>query len=388
VEEFKLNKVGNECGLYIHIPFCKQACTYCNFHFSTSSKYRDRMVDALIREMQMRVAHWPYDRLNTIYMGGGTPSILTRDQLSRLFNAIRQLFRIKDGAEVTLEANPDDLTRDKLKFLRNETPINRLSIGIQSFDNEQLLFMNRSHDGDQALRSIELARKESFELLTIDLIYGVPGSSNDRWLSDLKRVIQLEIPHLSAYQLTVEPNTALAHGIQTGKYVPVDNELGRNHFDILMQWADQHNWMHYEISNLAQDDSSIAIHNTSYWLGIPYLGIGPSAHSFNDSIRMWNVSNNAAYMKSVESGVWPGEWERLSAIEQYNEWIMTRLRTQWGIDLDSLHAFPSVCYDEFSVQIPDMLERGLAVKRGSNLVLTRDGRHMADRIASELMVVL
>ena len=375
-------------GIYLHIPFCKQACHYCNFHFSTSLKRRSEMLYALLKELELRVAYLNGEKVQTIYLGGGTPSLLTQEELSLLFEKIEELFEVESSAEVTLEANPDDLSLEHLSWLK-DTPVNRLSIGIQSFVEEDLQFMNRAHKATEAKRCIENALKTGFDNLTIDLIYGTPTMNDEQWAENIQQVLHYGIPHISCYCLTVEPNTALDHFVKKGKAAPVDEEQAARQFEHLMQAMEQAGYEHYEISNFAKP-GQYSRHNSNYWLGQRYLGIGPSAHSFDGSSRQWNIANNAKYidfLQQAEQGIFPPEVfekEVLAPAQRYNEYIMTSLRTIWGCRLEHLEKIGTAYKDHFLKHIQPYVEEEAVELRQSSYVLTRKGKLLADRIAMEL----
>ncbi|MBK7428326.1 MAG: radical SAM family heme chaperone HemW [Saprospiraceae bacterium] len=309
-------------GIYIHIPFCKQACNYCNFHFSTSLAYKDALLDALCSEIRLRANYLTDKTLDTIYFGGGTPSLLSIEELNRIFGILELHFDLSQLKEVTLEANPDDLNRDYIQRLRNETRIDRLSIGIQSFREEDLIFMKRAHNAAEALDCIKLAKEAGFRKFTIDLIYGTPGMSDEAWLNNLRIANELGMEHLSCYALTLETGTPLAKEVsKRPEFTPLEADAERQ-FRILMEFAEQHDYEQYEISNFARNEQ-YAIHNSAYWKGASYLGLGPSAHSFNGSSRAWNIANNQQYIKSLNESTLPLETENLTLKDHYNEWILT-----------------------------------------------------------------
>lgn len=371
-------------GLYLHIPFCKQACHYCNFHFSTSLKYKGEMVAAIIEEMALQKDYLKDKKLNSIYFGGGTPSLLEQKELEDLFAAIHQHFEVAPDAEITLEANPDDLLPPTLKNLAASS-INRLSIGIQSFSEEDLRFMNRAHTAQEAAACVALARDAGFEQFTIDLIYGAPTTSDAQWAKNLEMAFALDIPHLSAYCLTVEPGTALGHFVQSGKAPPVDELKAARQLDYLIKATQAAGYTHYEISNFAKP-GYYAKHNSAYWLGTPYLGLGPSAHSFNGQSRQWNVAHNAQYLKAIAAGNLPFEIEQLSAAQKYNEYVMTGLRTIWGVSLDKLEAMGAAFAQHFQTEAQVFLSQGEMEKSDQVYRLTTEGKFIADRIAMELFV--
>lgn len=380
-------------GLYLHIPYCKQACHYCNFHFSTTLHHREGMINAIVEEMELRRAELPDAPLKSIYLGGGTPSLLTGEELQRIFEQIATLFQLTPQAEVTMEANPDDLSPDKVKQLWN-SPINRLSIGIQSFSETDLRFMNRAHNAIEARACIEYAQDAGFENLSIDLIYGAPTTSDEQWAKNIEIALDYDIPHLSCYALTVEPRTALAQFIKNGKVEPVDDEQTAQQFEYLIAALRAAGYEHYEISNFAKPGWR-AQHNSSYWLGRPYLGIGPAAHSFDgDRTRRWNVANNARYMSGIE--LWsnnPGkmppdliDFEILTDDQRYNEYVMTALRTSWGLDLEQVREFGAQYPEHFLQHAEAFLDAGHLSRKGSVFRLTEDGKLLADRIAMEVFV--
>ena len=369
-------------GLYIHIPFCKQACHYCNFHFSTSLSGKSRMIDAIVQEISMRKSYLENPILQTIYFGGGTPSLLTISDLAQIFDAIRANFTIAEDAEITLEANPDDLNLQKLIDLRS-TPVNRLSIGIQSFVAEDLKYMNRAHDANEAIQCVKLAQQVGFQNLSLDLIYGTPTLSDEDWAKNIQTVFDFDIPHISCYCLTVEEKTALHHQIKKGKAQPVDEEKASRQFEYLMSAMANKGYEHYEISNFSKPGSH-ARHNTAYWFGSHYLGIGPSSHSFNGVSRSWNIANNATYMKQVEEGVFEPETEILSIENQYNELVMTSLRTKWGINLDLLKEENQVNY--FKEKVIAHIENQHIMTENNVYKLTNSGRLFADAISSDLFM--
>ncbi|MBK9014344.1 MAG: radical SAM family heme chaperone HemW [Saprospiraceae bacterium] len=379
-------------GLYLHIPFCKQACHYCNFHFSNSLKLKDEMVVAILRELALQKNYLEGEPLETIYFGGGTPSLLDQRDLDLIFGEIFKHYPLasdgvtqshavtKPGLEITLEANPDDLNPLKIKDLR-QTPVNRLSIGVQSFSEADLRFMNRAHNASEALGCIQNAQAAGFDNLSVDLIYGSPTTSHEQWAANLEQVFKLKIPHLSCYCLTVEPKTALAHQIKKGTVQPVDDEHAAQQFEFLMEKTAQAGYEHYEISNLALP-GHYSRHNTSYWRGKKYLGIGPSAHSFNGVSRQWNVANNAAYIRSLQAGELSFEMEVLTPMQRYNEYVMTGLRTKWGCNLLKIKVLGFEGH--FAEGAKSFLVDGSMEREGDVFRLTQAGRFLADGIAAEL----
>ena len=369
-------------GIYLHIPFCRQACHYCNFHFSTSLQRKNDFVTALLKEMEVRRDYIGGAPVETIYFGGGTPSLLTEDELGHILDKLHALFPIARGAEITLEANPDDLTASgKLKSWK-QAGINRLSIGVQSFFEEDLRWMNRVHNAGQALESIRQAQEEGLDNISIDLIYGTPGLTDYRWERNVEQAFRLGIPHLSCYALTVEPRTALDTMIRQHKKEDVSPDDQARQFLLLMDWIATAGYEHYEISNFSQPGRR-SRHNTSYWQGKPYLGLGPSAHSYDGgSSRQWNVANNALYIDNPQSGV---ERETLTPIQQLNEYIMISLRTMEGLDLDRVAArWGEETAGTLHRQAEPYIREGKVRQDDSRLILTTPGKLLADGIAAEL----
>jgi len=370
-------------GIYLHIPFCKQACYYCNFHFSTSTKQQSALVEQLINEIDIQKNYLGSQPISSIYFGGGTPSLLSEAELNRLMNKVHGLFSINTDAEITLEANPDDLSPEKLAELK-ATGINRLSIGIQSFHEEDLKWMNRAHNSEQALNCIRNAQAAGFNNLSIDLMYGGPTLTDEGWEENVKLATTSGVTHLSCYAMTVEPGTALDNFIKKKKMEPVDNDKAARHFKQLMEWTATAGYEHYEISNFALPGCH-SRHNSSYWQGQHYLGLGPSAHSFNGHSRQWNIANNALYIKSLEQGTIPFELEELTPEMQLNEYIMTALRTSAGCHLSTVRKrFGNTKADELLKNAQEFIEKGWMTNENQVLVLTREGRLFADGIASDL----
>jgi oxygen-independent coproporphyrinogen III oxidase len=370
-------------GIYIHIPFCRQKCHYCNFFSLASQKNLSAFTDALLLEMAARKEYLTGETVKTIYIGGGTPSLLPVDDINRISEKIHELFEVESDAEITLEANPDDISPDYLQQLKS-TFVNRLSIGIQSFFADDLHYLNRVHDQHQAHRVIKEAQDAGFEKLTIDLIYGIPTLTDEKWEKNLNYFFETGIQHLSAYALTVEPRTALAHLIGKGKLTAVDELQSVRHFERLIQKMEEEGFVHYEISNFARP-GHYSKHNSIYWLGGHYLGLGPSAHSFNGLSRQWNVSNLAQYIRQagVEGSV--DEIEILSKAQHYNEYVMTSLRTSWGCDLEHIENvfgknMKAHCFKEASKFIAMQQLR----TEGSRLFLTNKGKLYADGIAASM----
>jgi oxygen-independent coproporphyrinogen-3 oxidase len=367
-------------GIYIHIPFCRQACHYCNFHFATSLRYKNEMVASLLKEMALRREYFGNETVETIYFGGGTPSLLEPTEIQALIERVAALFAVAGGAEITLEANPDDMTQAKLAAWQS-AGINRLSVGVQSFFQEDLEWMHRAHDAHQAQQAVEMALR-LFPNITIDLIYGLPGFSNEKWQHNVDRAISLGVPHLSCYALTVEARTALQKLIAIGKTSDVDPDLQSQQFLLLMQWLGEAGYEHYEISNFAKPGYR-SRHNSSYWQGRRYLGIGPSAHSFDGVSRQWNVASNKIYIESLQKGEVPFEKEVLTEIQQVNEYIMTSLRTSEGLDLARLDVARR---GQVRATAQTYILRQLVTERENVLMLTKEGKLLADGIAADLFL--
>ena len=371
-------------GIYIHIPFCKKACNYCNFHFSTSLRTKRDLLDALKKEILLQKNYLENDKISTIYFGGGTPSLLSAAELNEIFETIFKIHAVSDNPEITLEANPDDLTRLYLDDLKKNTPINRFSIGVQSFFDEDLIFMNRAHNAAQADTAIKYAQDIGFKNLTIDLIYGVPTSDNQRWKENLDKALTYNLPHISSYALTVESGTALYSQIKKKKVAPVDDEKTAQQFDILVQSLRLNGYEQYEISNFAREGKR-AQHNSNYWLGEKYLGIGPSAHSFNSVSRQWNVANNPDYIKSLVENKIPMTIEILTPDQSYNEYVLTRLRTVWGCNIQEITEKFGKKYEIHLNKISEkFIECGWITKTANIYTLTDPGKLMADFITREL----
>ena len=352
------------------------------------------MIEALVKELQIRNKELENETIETIYFGGGTPSLLTIDEIQLLLDAIYLYYKVVEKPEITLEANPDDLKEDQIEKLA-DTKINRLSIGIQSFFNDDLIAMNRAHSAEEAKRSLSVATRY-FDNITIDLIYGIPTMSNAKWKENLQIAFDFGVNHISSYALTIEPKTALDTFIKKGKYPPIDEEKALKHFNILVEETEKKGFLQYEISNFGKHDY-FSKHNTSYWLGKSYLGIGPSAHSYNGTHRSWNVSNNAKYLKALQSDTIPQEIEVLTVKDRFNEKIMTGLRTIWGISLNEIelnfgrdyHEHLLKSSEEFINQ--ELLEIVTFSDSDNNnlevLKITKSGKFLVDGIASELFMI-
>lgn len=371
-------------GIYIHIPFCKQACHYCDFHFSTGTKHRAAMVTALQMELELRKQELQ-GPANTLYFGGGTPSVLDGEELTAIIQNVRQLYPLTATAEITVEANPDDISEAKLQAWAT-AGVNRLSIGVQSFFEEDLKIMNRAHNAAEAMACLELAQRY-FTNITIDLIYGMPQMDMDRWQQNLDRALGFNIPHISSYALTVEPRTALHKMVATGAVVLPDEGMVEQQFQQLCSTLENEGFVHYEISNFGKP-GHFSQNNTAYWQGKTYLGIGPSAHSFNGTQRSWNVANNAQYLTAINSGQLPREVELLSLQDRFNERIMTGLRTIWGVPLSEVAQHYGQPYlDHLQKESRPFLEQGLLQLQNGVLSTTQKGKFLVDGIASDLFMV-
>lgn len=373
-------------GIYIHIPFCKQKCHYCNFYTVISQKYRDGFISAILKELEQRKNYLNDKHINTVYFGGGTPSMLSVSEIGLIIDKIDMLFMLNKDAEITLEANPDDLDQNKIRELKNETRINRLSIGVQSFNDDDLQYLNRVHTGTQALKSIEVALYEGFHNMTIDLIYGIPTLTDQQWLNNLDTFFRFDLPHLSSYALTVEPKTVMNTLIEKRKMQAISEDQTVRHFEILLEQIEKQQYTHYEISNFAKE-GYYSKHNSIYWLGGHYLGIGPSAHSFNGVSRQWNVANMKQYVEFEKTGTTVLEKEVLSKEQQFNEYVMTSIRTSWGCDTEHIqNVFGDAFISNLTSLISRFIDDGRVEKKGPIYYLTNKGKLHADGIAAALFM--
>jgi len=372
-------------GIYIHIPFCKKACTYCDFHFTTSLKYAEEMTDAICKELILKKDRIT-EQVGSIYFGGGTPSVLPSPLLNRIFDTLTQHFSIASDAEITMETNPDDLNAKKIAELRH-MPVNRFSIGTQSFFDEDLRWMNRAHDAAEAENSIKRSQDAGFENLSIDLIYGYPLLTNAKFLENINKTVDLQIPHISGYSLTVEPKTALASLIKKGKQIPLNDDQSAEQFQMLIEKLLSAGFEHYEISNYSLP-GQYALHNTNYWRGVSYLGIGPSAHGFDGTNRQLNVANNAEYMEKLQQGKLAETVEELTQLDRLNEYTMTSLRTMWGMDLNQIkQQYGKTFEEEMRFNLKPFEERNWLHVAQDSVTLTPEGKLFADHIASELFLL-
>ena len=373
-------------GIYIHIPFCKQACNYCNFHFSVSLKNKEVLINALVKEIEMETNFIVDDQIETIYFGGGTPSLLNEHELEIIFKALQQKYAIQQNAEITLEANPDDVNKTALEIWKR-LRINRLSVGLQSFNEAELKWMNRAHNASQSLQCLNDIQNAGFTNFSVDLIYGSPLQTNE----DLKRNIEIitskNIPHVSCYALTVEPNTLLNKNINEKKSAAVSSDKQAEQFYILLKMLQNAGYEQYEISSFCKPGFR-SKHNSSYWQGKPYFGFGPSAHSFNGfNKRRWNISNNSLYIQSLEKNTIPYEEEILTPAQRLNEYIMTALRTSAGINLNYVvRVFDQKYKDQILNIAQKFIKSGRLLLENESLKLTKEGMFFADGIAGDLFV--
>ncbi len=373
-------------GIYLHIPFCRQACHYCDFHFSTVLKNKTELLSAMHKELRMRKEYLQGEKIKTIYFGGGTPSMLEADEIKRLLDTMYGLFEVDPAAEITLEANPDDLTMQVINGLK-ESSVNRLSIGIQSFRDDDLKMMNRAHNASQADYAVKAAQDRGFENITIDLIYSIPGLSMADWKLNLQKAIDLHVQHISAYSLTIESGTVFGNYQKKGKLVAVEQEFSSDQFLTMLEKLDEAGFGQYEVSNFSLPGYE-SKHNSAYWKGEKYLGIGPSAHSFDGESRQWNISNNSVYTRSLEKDQLNFEKEELDERTRINEYIMTGLRTKWGVDnaiMRSKYHFDFL--KEYDEMIFDLSESGKLIVNENVMTLTKEGMLMADKIASDFFIV-
>ncbi len=364
-------------GIYIHIPFCKQACHYCNFYFTTSKGNKDKLLDAIVLEIESAIHFLPARHFKTIYFGGGTPSFIELSDIAKIMKAIQSHYSLENLQEVTLEANPDDITMEKLLGWR-ELGINRLSIGVQSFEDRELSLMNRSHQAAQAEQSILMAQDAGFDNISIDFIYGLPASTQESWTKNLEKAIQLGIKHLSCYSLTVKEKTKLMKLVHGGDIQMIDESLNIEQYQWMIEFLESKGYEQYEISNFAAE-GAYSVHNTNYWGEVPYLGIGPSAHSFDGKRRRWNIANNKQYIEGVNQKMPYFEEEWLTEENKYNEYILTRLRTKWGIS-------PMEIKKRFGVDISEIFESeskmgNVELNEHNHIVLSQQGKLIADNVS-------
>jgi oxygen-independent coproporphyrinogen III oxidase len=372
-------------GIYIHIPFCKQACYYCDFHFSTNLSLKEEMVEMICSEIEQRSSYLSGNPIETLYFGGGTPSLLSQKELERIFNTIQKQFTLVEACEITLEANPDDLNEKTIAIL-NSSPVNRLSIGVQTFNEGHLKYLNRVHTKEASLNCIKAVQDKGFSNINIDLIYGIPSSDHSIWENDLQITTGLDLQHISSYCLTIEAGTVFGKRLQKKEMPDADEEFNAVQFEMMSETLTKNNFEHYEISNFSKPKLH-SRHNSSYWQGKHYLGIGPGAHSFNGEEREFNISHNANYISSVKKRQLPSNIEKLSDKDKINEYIMISLRTKWGCDLQKLKALSNFLLDEQMRKIGIYEEKGLVINKNGILILSSKGKLLADKIISDLFLV-
>ena len=371
-------------GIYIHIPFCKQSCHYCNFHFSTSTKNKDEVLDAIENEIKQK-GQATNEAISTIYFGGGTPSILDVNEINSIINRIHKEFNVESEAEITIEANPDDLNKEKIINL-SLTEINRLSIGVQSFIDKELRIMNRAHDSKKALNSIEISKKY-FNNISIDLMYGVPESTLESWTYNLDTVSQFDINHISSYALTLEPKTALESFVRKLVVEMPEEDLVYDQYNLINKKLEPLGFINYEVCSFAKENF-FSKNNSAYWLRKKYIGIGPSAHSFDGKSRSWNISNNKKYIDQIKKGKSFYKKEKLSKVDQYNEYVMTGFRTIWGVSANFIeNNFNSKFKNYFTDRIQKHIDQKNIIVKDDIYTTTNEGRFLADGISSDLFLV-
>ena len=373
-------------GVYIHIPYCKKICSYCDFYKVLAPGDKSIYLATVVKEANSRKTYLEGESVSTIYIGGGTPSVLSPDEIKRIIEELKKIFPTDENCEITVELNPDDIDLKYLKGLK-EGGINRISLGIQSWRDEDLKFLNRRHDSSQAERALKDSIDTGFENVTIDLIYGLPGLSSSAWESNLEKSLSFDIKHISAYHLTIEPGTALGKMKRKGRLSEIDEEESTNQFNILIEKTESAGFIHYEISNFGRK-GYFSKHNTNYWKQVSYIGLGPSAHSFNHYSRQWNIRDLKKYMAAVNAGKPFFEREELTMRTRFNEYIMTSLRTMWGVDLDYVEkAFEKEGYDYVMNMSGKFIAYGMMKQENKCLVLTTQGKMISDNIISEFMMI-
>ena len=374
-------------GIYIHIPFCKSFCSYCDFYSITDNSLKDALVQAVIRESSIRPSYLEGETVETVYFGGGTPSLLEPATAAALISDLKKKFPFSDDPEITFEVNPDDVYEGLFIDLK-KAGINRISLGVQSWDDKRLRYLGRRHDAAQSARALDMVFREGIKNVSVDIIYGVPGMTTADLKADLEKTFAFPVTHLSAYHLTVEEGTRFGRMKKEGKLKETDEETSASMFSLLGKVCREHGFIHYEISNFAKE-GYISRHNSSYWKQVPYLGLGPSAHSFDGRSRQWNVPDVRKYIKAISSGEIPCEREELDRITVFNEYVMTSLRTMWGIDLTHVEEFYDKELHDYLVNLSGKYIRYGLVKREKNtLVLTDQGRMISDNIIAELLADL
>ena len=373
-------------GIYFHIPFCKQLCHYCAFHKSISLQAKERMLICLKKELKDRKAYLKGKSIDSIYFGGGTPSVHSPEEIQSLIDEVALYFTINEDAEITLEANPDDLTHDYLKGLK-ESSVNRLSVGIQSFHDEDLILMNRRHSGQQAYDAIKRAQEYGFDNISVDQIYGVPGLSLEKWEENLKKVFELNIQHISSYHLMYDPNTVFTHKLKKGIIKEVDEEVSLAQYELLISEARKHGFTHYEISNFSKAGLE-SRHNSSYWKQKMYLGLGPSAHSYDINRREWNISDNLKYMNAIDKGGEYSEYEELSFNDRFNDYVLTSLRTMWGLNLNIVKdEFGESLYRHCLKKADKFIESSDVRIENDHIILTNKGVFISNDVMSDFFFI-
>lgn len=373
-------------GIYIHIPFCRTRCHYCDFYTTTQLKRKPELVDALIKEMELQKSWLDGEPVKTIYFGGGTPSLLSADEISRILDSANKYFQFDSNPEITIEANPDDLSPKQTRLLA-QTDVNRVSIGIQSFHNHQLQLMNRRHTAQEAIDSVKRVQDVGISNISVDLIYGLPESNSSLWNKNLEQVAELNVKHLSAYHLTYEKGTVFELNMRQGKIFPCSEEESILQFKSLVNWANNQGFIHYEISNFGKE-GFFSQHNTNYWMQQKYIGLGPSAHSYNIETRCWNASNLSVYINTLQSGTLPQEDEILSEKDKYNEFLITSLRTRWGIKLDVFEQlFGEEEKERLTEKAAPYIQQDKLYLKDNSLILTDEGVFISDMVLSDLMVL-
>ncbi len=374
-----------EIGIYIHIPYCKRKCSYCNFHFSTNISTKDQLIEALIKEIRIRVTEAMDMQLTTLYFGGGTPSLFSIEELKKVIEEIQANYNFNDLRECTIEVNPDDISDAYARSLKS-IGINRVSVGLQSFIDQELGFMDRVHDAAQSIKAVNILQDVGFEKLTVDLIYGLPNSSEESWIFNLNELLKLNVSHFSAYLLSIEPKTKLFSDLAKNKVFLIDDDLAMRQMDCLLEFCNDNEYEAYEVSNFAKKGHR-AIHNSNYWNRVPYIGFGPSAHSFAGNQRRWNIANNNAYIKAIENDEVYWDFEILSEKNIFNEFIYLNLRKIEGISRSLMNKL----YPQYVIETLNDLDQlvfdGLMVVKNDSYVLTAAGRKVSDRIASDLFKV-
>ncbi|MEQ8337855.1 MAG: radical SAM family heme chaperone HemW [Cyclobacteriaceae bacterium] len=377
-------KTESLSGIYLHIPFCRQACHYCDFHFSTNLKNVDQLVDAIGREISERKGYLHGEKIETVYFGGGTPSILNQRQLGLLLSGIHEHFQVANDAEITLEVNPEDVNLAAINMWKS-LGVNRVSLGIQTFNEEKLKYINRCHSSDQAMEAMDLIAS-NFDNFNADLIYAIPPASDQSWLQDVEDLLSYDPPHVSVYGLTIEQETVFGKWASQGKLKEVSESDNAQEYKLAIEQLESSGYIHYEISNFCRPDY-FSRHNTSYWKGAKYLGVGPGAHSYDGDSRSWNIRNNPKYIRSLEEGKFEPTREELSPANRQNEYVMTRLRNIWGIDLVAFQKMFNADFLKINKPFTDQLfTKKLAIIKEDHFHLTKAGWFLADEISERLMI--